>query len=127
MKTTKIENIYDCLGGMKANELFAIHNRYCDECGLEYKRVYLNNTAEFQEVFGSDPLEAVRAAQYSKGDFKYNYIHTYFRISGDGNLESTLNLYDFVDREEIAQHCVDCNDDLDNDEIQKILPVISPP
>ncbi|MDR0341484.1 MAG: hypothetical protein LBH55_04410 [Mycoplasmataceae bacterium] len=121
MKTKKIENIIDCLEWMKEDNLLIIHNRYCDECGLVYQQVYLNNTAEFQEVFGSDPLEAVRAAQYSTGDFKYNYTHKYFRISGDGNLESSLNLYDFVDREEIAQHCVECNDYLDNSEIQNIL------
>ena len=115
---SKKEMIVAVLEDVRERELVSIYNRYLDLVnGFDD---YIYSMDEFDEIlFGSTPEQIARLIFY--GNFNPNY--DYFKFDGYGNLQSiaAYALGDFIDIEYIADHIIDYNDPLGNDDIREIL------
>ncbi len=100
-----LKAIEQYLNNCNDDELFIIHNEYCESCNYSDDEVF-NNDEEFLNTFFSNANDAVRAASY--GD--YNYSHSYVKFNGYANLDSSDYISTFVDVSEIA------NDILENEQ-----------
>src|SRR5699024_5859563 len=72
-------------------EIIEFHNDYCDRTTNE-DQIY-ENDGDFFDMFFTNPIDAVRAAQY--GD--YRYADNFVKFDGYGNLESTDEPLEWVD------------------------------
>lgn len=101
-------NIYSVkkyLDSLKDSKLLGFHNIYCQKNNSS-ETIHSNDKNYFEEFYADNVYEAVRAAV--NGDFKMN--HDYIRIDGYANLQTTNNLSDWVDKNDLA------NDILENPE-----------
>lgn len=69
----------------------------------EESEVFNNDEDGLKSLFYEDMDEAVRSTCY--GD--YEYTHKFIRLDGHSNLESTNDLSDFIDLDELAEHIED--------------------
>lgn len=108
--------IQETLENMRAADLVAIHNEYCDATNCYDYHIY--SMEDFDEIMsGTTPWEVSRCAFY--GDFCP--AHDYFWFNGYTNLESSDFPLDHIDIEEIAKYICENDDALYSDEIQEIL------
>lgn len=97
-------------------EAIQLHNDYCDNAGCTDERIYAME--EFSEIFASeDKFELVRMVCY--GNFTPS--DEFFVINAYGNLDSSSFALDLINSEDIADYCVENDDDLNNEVIRSIL------
>lgn len=116
-KQDKRSMIVDYLNSLADHELVATHNEYCTATNDFDSLVY--SMDDFDEIMGnSNPLWIVSRAFY--GSFNPNNM--WFWFDGYGNLTSS----DFIDElpiynADIANYCVEHNNDLEDSNIAEIL------
>jgi hypothetical protein len=91
------EAIIEYLEGLNNSELMQVHNEYCENMQYDEDRVYENSEDFLEENFATK-LDAVRAATYGEYDFR----HDYAIVNGNGNIETSNDVSDFVDIPSIA-------------------------
>jgi len=113
---SKQEQIREYLDGLSNSELLSILSNYCNESDYYDDAIYDNDKYFFDENF-QNPMDAVRAAHYGE----YRYTDSYVKFNSYGNLETTNDVSDWVDTDEIAAWIVDNDNALSDDDIQDIL------
>lgn len=94
------EYLTDYLENLTTGELIDLWNQKSEEQSDYDAEIYYNDEDFFNDCFFIDTNEAVRAAYY--GD--YNYTDLYVKFNVYRNLESTSNLMDFIDLEELTDY-----------------------
>jgi len=80
----KKKDVMTQINNMDYNDIINLHNEYCDDNNSMDNYIYINDDGFFQDFYGDNVIEAVRAVSY--GD--YNYSHEYLRYNGYGNIVS---------------------------------------
>lgn len=114
----KKELIVELLENMNDVELLSVH------------REYINKTSRFDdEIYTLDDLDMIAEGEDAYwllcrayyGDF--DPTADYFKFNGYGNLQSiySYELSEYIDFKEIAEYCVENDNDFYNDDIRGIL------
>lgn len=108
-----IAAIIEEINGFDSEQMIELNNTYCDENNYPDDQIYDNGEEFFENNFGGNMMEAVRAVSY--GD--YNYTHNYVKFNGYGNLETMEyvgedDLCESIDT--IAEHVADNFSDYDH-------------
>jgi len=96
-----------------SQEMIELNNTYCYENNYTDDQIHDNSEEFFQNVYGDNIMEAVRAVSY--GD--YNYTHNYVKFNGYGNLVtmSSVGTDDLCESVEIiAEHVAENFNSYDN-------------
>lgn len=111
----KKDKIYDILNDMEESELVSINNSYNSYTGLG---CHIYEMEEFDDEYDNNtPLEiaeAVTGGSFSTGD-------KYFAKDDWDDCNSFDCIGDYVDCSDIAQYCVEHDEDFGNEEIRAIL------
>lgn len=91
----KLENLDD-------SEWVSIHNQYCQDNRIE-DEIYDFDDYFFETFFSDKPYEAARATAF--GDV--NFSHDYIRFNGYGNLETTHNPMNWIDKGELVRDVIE--------------------
>ena len=110
----KKQKIIEVLEEMATDELIAVYNEYADI--NRYEKILHNDIDEI--LCGCTPLEVYRAL-----DSCWNPTDDYAIFNGYGMLESfsECDVLDYIYIDEIADHIINNEDDLNNSDIQDIL------
>lgn len=103
------DSVVTYLESLNDSELVTIHNTYCSDNNDSDDEIYCNDEDFFNTYFGSDVMGAIRAVSY--GDF--NYSHDYVKFDGYGNLETTNDPSEWIDKSEIANYILENPDTFD--------------
>lgn len=103
--TKSEEQVKDYLKGLSDSEVLNYHREYCEANSYSDDEVYYNDE-EFFEIYFSDVMAAIRAISY--GD--YTFTDEFVKFDGQANLETTNDIWDFVDIDELL------NDAMENPE-----------
>ena len=112
------EKILECLEEMKISDLLAIHRKYLESVNGYDDFVY--SMDDFDEIVDGQSPSWI-ACRIFYGDFNPN--DTLFKFNGYGNLVSfkEYELSDHIYLDDIADHIIENNDSLYNEDIQEIL------
>jgi hypothetical protein len=116
-KREKKERIIGILEGLTAPELVKVYNTYLAYSFRKDEKIYRNDENTYNELYYNNPMEAVRAAMY--GDFIYE--STWIRVDAYSNLESTDDVSNWIDYDEVADFIIENCDSLMNNEIRDFL------
>ena len=110
--------IVEILQGLNEWELLAVHNTYIEHVNARDDEIF--DMDMFNDIFDGQTPEYI-ACRIFYGDFNPN--SDYFRFDGYGNLESiySYELCEHVPLDEIAQYCIDNDEDFRVGEIFEIL------
>lgn len=112
----KKQAIIDIINNMSDDEMVCIWNNYLDETNYSDNRIY--SVDEIDEILcDTKPWEILRMGFY--GD--YRPCDAFFKFDGYGNLKSFDYPSDEIYADEIAEYCIDKDEDFDSDEIREIL------
>ena len=115
MTDDKQDMIYDILENLSSDELVSINNEYNSRTGLG---CHIYEMEEFNDEYENcEPIEIaehVLAKSFSSGD-------TYFTKDDWDDAESFDCLGDAIDCSDIAQYCVNDDEDFGNSDIRDIL------
>lgn len=101
-----IEAIIEHIENLDDNELIDLNREYCESTKSGDDEIYDNDEDFFNMFFEGNVIDAVRAVTY--GEYRYN--DKFVKFNGYANLETTDDLSDFMDFNDIA------NDILENPE-----------
>lgn len=93
----------DYLENLQTDELINLWNQKSEEQSDYEDKIYYNDEFFFDDYFFTNASEAVRAVWYGN----YNYMDLYVKFNAYGNLESTSNLMDFIDLEDLKDFLVE--------------------
>lgn len=113
----KEQAIKELLEDLDDNELFAVHNEFCEEGYYYDDQIYENSEEEFNRENESKTPFAIAESVYY-GD--YNPRDSYYILDGYANIKSG-DLRDFVLFDDIAYYVVENDNSLGNSEIQDLL------
>lgn len=113
----KEQAIKELLEDLDDNELFAVHNEFCEEGRYYDDQIYENSEEEFNRENESKTPFAIAESVYY-GD--YNPRDSYYILDGYANIKSG-DLRDFVLFDDIAYYVVENDNSLGNSEIQDLL------
>lgn len=112
----KRERLIECIDGMGIEEKIELHNAYCDAANCMDECIYAMDDME-AVLDGVDKWELVRMIRF--GDF--DFMKDFWSLNGYGNLVS-YNAWELpIFASDIADFILSEEDNLGNDEIQKIL------
>lgn len=112
----KRERLIDYINSMGVDGKIALHNAYCDAVNDPDGRIY--ELDELEEVlYDVDKWELVNMIRFGNFDF----MKDFWGFDGYANLES-YNAWELpIYPTDIAAYMLRTGDDLENDEIQKIM------
>lgn len=116
MNIRTVENIRirEAVEDFKENELVELWNNYCDENYYE-ERIYYLSDDEINDFFSNDtPAELIRIGKDVDLDNKYFYFHL-------GKLNTTDNVFDAVEIDELVDYIIDNDDDCGDYELRELL------
>jgi hypothetical protein len=100
--TGSIENIFKYMEAgfedFDDSEWVALHNEYCQENNYD-DEIFEFDDDFFGTFFSDKPMEAARATAFGN----VNFGHEYIRFNGYGNLETTDNPEEWVDKDVLIQ------------------------
>lgn len=112
----KKQVIIDIINNMSDDEVVRIWNDYRN--AADYSDDYIYSIDEIDEILSdAKPWEILRMGFY--GDFRP--CDNFFMFDGYSNLKSFNCPSDEIYPDEIAEYCIDNDQDFDNDEIREIL------
>lgn len=77
-----LQAIIEEINCFDSDQLVQLNNTYCDEQNYLDDQIYSNGEEFFENNFGGNIMEAVRAVSYGE----YNYTHDWVTYNGYGNL-----------------------------------------
>ena len=96
------------------NKLVELWNKFCDENCYEERIWYLSDY-EINNLFSNKtPAELIRMGSDVDLDNKYYYFHL-------GELNTTDNVFDVVDIDELVDYIIDNDDDCNDIDIRDLL------
>ena len=109
-----VENIKEVVEDFNENKLVELWNNYCDENCYEERICYLSDD-EINDLFSNKtPSELIRMGEDIDLDNKYFYFHL-------GELNTTDDIFDVVDIDELVDYIIDNDDDCDDIDIRGLL------
>ena len=109
-----VENIKEVVEDFKEAKLVELWNNYCDENCYEERICYLSDD-EINDFFSIEtPAELIRMGKDVDLDSKYFYFHL-------GELNTTDDIYDVVDIDELVDYIIDNDDDCNDIDIRDLL------
>lgn len=112
----KKQAIINIINDMSDDEMVCIWNDYRN--AANYSDDYIYSVDEIDEILSDkSPWEILRMGFY--GD--YRPCDKFWKFDGYGNLKSFDYPADEIYPDEIAEYCLDNDQDFDNDEIREIL------
>ena len=112
----KKQAIIDIINSMDTGETVCIWNEYKEATNDPDDLIYSVNEID-DVLYDMKPWEILRAGFY--GD--YRPCDKFFKFDGYGNLKSFDYPSEEIWPDEIAEYCIDNDQDFDNDEIREIL------
>ena len=115
---TKKEAIVSVLDNLEVEELICIYNEYLDNCNRYDDHIYSIDSLD--EVCHGQTAEWI-ANRIFYGD--YHPLAQWFIFNGYGNIQSIwgYEINEYIDALDIADYCIDNDDNLYNDDIREIL------
>ena len=120
-KETLKERLYDYILEQNVRDVVQLHNNYCEAIGYSDDRIYENEEEFFEIHYYDRMMELVRALG---GNKDYNFHDEYVKMDGYGNPESISDymvIDEWIDLDEMINHIIDEDDDLESEEIREIL------
>ena len=109
-----IESIRVAVEDFKENKLVELWNEYCDKNYYEERIDYLSDD-EINDLFSNKtPAELIRIGKNVDLDNKYFYFHL-------GELNTTNDIFDVVDIDELVNYIIDNDDDCNDIDIRDLL------
>lgn len=109
-----VENIRVAVEDFKENKLVELWNEFCDKNYYE-ERIYYLSDDEINDLFSNKtPAELIRMGKDVDLDNKYFYFHL-------DELNTTDNIFDVVDIDEIVDYIIDNDDDCNDIDIRDLL------
>ena len=109
-----VENIREVVEDFKENKLVELWNEFCDKNYYEEVIYYLSDD-EINDFFSNKtPAELIRMGSNVDLDNKYFYFHL-------GELNTTSNIFDVVDIDELIDYIIDNDNDCNDTSIRDLL------
>ena len=109
-----VENIREVVEDFKENKLVELWNEFCDKNYYEEVIYYLSDD-EINDFFSNKtPAELIRIGSNVDLDNKYFYFHL-------GELNTTSNIFDVVDIDELIDYIIDNDNDCNDTSIRDLL------
>ena len=109
-----VESIRVVVEDFKENKLVELWNEYCDKNYYEERLYYLSDD-EINDLFSNKtPAELIRMGSDVDLDNKYFYFHL-------NELNTTDNVFDVVDVDEIVDYIIDNDDDCNDMDVRTLL------
>ena len=109
-----VKNIREVVEDFKENELVELWNKFCDENYYEEGICHLSDD-EINDLFSNNtPAELIRMGKDIDLDNKYFYFHL-------NELNTTNNIFEVVDIDEIVDYIIDNDDDCGDSELRELL------
>ena len=111
-----VENIREVVEDFKENKLVELWNEFCNENYYEEVIYYLSDD-EINDFFSNKnktPAELIRMGSNVDLDNKYFYFHL-------GELNTTDNIFDVVDIDELVDYIIDNDNDCNDTDIRDLL------
>ena len=109
-----VKNIRVVVEDFKENKLVELWNEFCDKNCYEERIWYLSDY-EINDLFSNKtPAELIRMGKDVDLDNKYFYFHL-------GELNTTDNVFDVVDIDELVDYIIDNDDDCNDIDIRDLL------
>ena len=111
---TIVENIRVVVEDFKENKLVELWNEFCDKNYYE-ERIYYLSDDEINDWFSNKtPAELIRMGKDVDLNSKYFYFHL-------GELNTTDNIFDVVDIDELVDYIIDNDNDCNDVDIRDLL------
>lgn len=111
---TIVENIREIVEDFNENKLVELWNEFCDDNYYEERICYLSDD-EINDLFSNKtPAELIRMGSDVDLDNKYFYFHL-------NELNTTDNVFDVVDIDELVDYIIDNDDDCNDIDIRDLL------
>ena len=113
-----VEKISEIIKNSDDDDLMDINNGYQSEVNGDN---YIYRMNDFDEIMGGEIAPSELACRIFYGDFNPN--HNFFWYDGYGNLRSSDYVSDcpYVDEDDIAEWCVEHDEDFDSWRIREVL------
>lgn len=109
-----VENIREIVEYFKENKLVELWNEFCDKNYYE-ERIYYLSDDEINDYFSNKtPAELIRMGSDVDLDNKYFYFYL-------NELNTTDNVFDVVDIDELIDYIIDNDDDCNDTDIRDLL------
>ena len=109
-----VENIREVVEDFKENKLVELWNEFCNKNYYEEVIYYLSDD-EINDFFSNKtPAELIRMGSNVDLDNKYFYFHL-------GELNTTSNIFDVVDIDELIDYIIDNDNDCNDTDIRDLL------
>ena len=109
-----VENIREVVEYFKETKLVELWNEFCDKNYYEERMYYLSDD-EINDLFSNKtPAELIRMGSNVDLDNKYFYFHL-------NELNTTDNIFDVVDIDELVDYIIDNNNDCNDTDIRNLL------
>ena len=109
-----VENIKEVVEDFKENKLVELWNNYCERNCYEEGLCYLSDD-EINNLFSNNtPAELIRMGKDVNLNSKYFYFHL-------GELNTTDDIFDVVDIDELVDYVIDYDDDCGDSELRELL------
>ena len=109
-----VENIREVVEDFKENKLVELWNEFCNKNYYEEVIYYLSDD-EINDFFSNKtPAELIRMGKGVDLDNKYFYFHL-------GELNTTDNVFDVVDIDELVDYIIDNDNDCNDTDIRDLL------
>ena len=109
-----VENIKEVVEDFKENKLVGLWNEFCNKNYYEEVIYYLSDD-EINDLFSNKtPAELIRMGSNVNLDNKYFYFHL-------NELNTTDNIFDVVDIDELVDYIIDNDDDCNDTDIRYLL------
>ena len=109
-----VKNIKVVVEDFKENKLVELWNEFCDKNCYEERIWYLSDY-EINDLFSNKtPAELIRIGKDVDLDNKYFYFHL-------NELNTTDNIFDVVDIDELVDYIIDNDDDCNDIDIRDLL------
>ena len=109
-----VENIREVVEDFKEDKLVELWNEFCDKNYYE-ERIYYLSDDEINDFFSNKtPAELIRIGKDVDLDNKYFYFHL-------GELNTTYNVFDVVDIDELVDYIIDNDNDCNDTDIRDLL------
>ena len=109
-----VKNIKEVVEDFKEDKLVELWNEFCNKNYYEEVICYLSDDEINDFVSNKTPAELIRIGKDVDLDDKYFYFHL-------GELNTTDNIFDVVDIDELVDYIIDYDDDCNDIDIRDLL------
>ena len=109
-----VENIKEVVEDFKENKLVELWNEFCNKNYYEEEIYYLSDDEINDWLSNKTPAELIRMGSYVDLDNKYFYFHL-------DELNTTDNIFDVVDIDELVDYIIDNDNDCNDTDIRDLL------